>query len=108
MLDGEWAWRVGRPAGAGEYSFRLRGKVGVCTRTNAPAVFTVGQVIFELTGWHGPLIFARQLFTDGVWHNLVAAAAGDSLYLSGGGWQWILTRTTAAQPISQGTRWPRR
>jgi hypothetical protein len=75
--------------------------VGVCTRTNAPAAFAVGQVIFELSGVHGPLLFGRQIFTDGVWYDIVAAVSNEFLYLSGGGWQWILTRTTPPQSMMQ-------
>src|SRR5689334_19797719 len=101
MLDGEWAWRVGRPAGVGEYSFRMNGNVGVCTRTNAPTFFAVGQVMFVLTAVHGQLVHARQVFTDGVWYDLVGTVDGDSLRLSGGGMQWILTRTAPSRTVTR-------
>jgi len=108
MLDGEWAWRTGRPAGVGKYSFRLNGNVGVCTRTNAPAFFSVGQVMFVLTGVDGHLIRARQVFTNGVWYDLAGAVAGDSLHLSGGGMQWMLTRTTPSRTATRSWRRPGR
>ncbi|MGW4461740.1 hypothetical protein [Micromonospora sp. NPDC004704] len=91
--NGEWAWRSGRPRGVGEYAFRLRNGVGICTVTNAPSYFGPGQTILVVEEFNRKDIRGRQMFTDGRWYPVRLRLSGSGLLkMNSGSERWEMTK----------------
>ncbi|WP_326556536.1 hypothetical protein [Micromonospora sp. NBC_01796] len=91
--NGEWAWRSGRPRGVGEYAFRLRNGVGICTVTNASSYFGPGQTILVIEEFNRNDIRGRQMFTDGRWYPVRLRLSGSGLLkMNSGSERWDMTK----------------
>ena len=46
-FDGDWVW-IDPPFGTRRYGIRILGNVGICTETNAPKYYNVGDVMLNI------------------------------------------------------------
>ena len=91
-FDGHWVLFSAKPFLPEIYSFRLARGAGVCTRTNAPGVYDVGDLIFQVEAAWGDRFHARQMFTNGQWYRCSGVLDDDEMRLQGGSWEWVMIR----------------
>jgi hypothetical protein len=98
-FDGQWTLSAAKPFWPGEFAFHVTEYVGMCTVTNSPQKYHVGDVMFIIKTTSGNRFRGKQLFTNGKWCELQGELIGNDLRLNGGGWGWVMTRRAEDQPI---------
>jgi hypothetical protein len=94
-FDGQWTLFSAEPYLPELFAYHVTGGMGICTKTNAPGVFDIGDVIFQIAEVWGDRFHALQMFTDGRWYRCSGVLAGDEKRLEGNYWRWVMIRTDA-------------
>jgi hypothetical protein len=96
-FNGHWILFSAKPNLPEIFSYRVTDGVGVCTNTNAPGVFKVGDVIFRVETVWGNRFHAQQMFTDGSWHRCSGVLADGEMRFEGNYWEWVMVKDNDAQ-----------
>ena len=92
QFNGHWTLFSAQPYLPGSFSYQITAGIGVCTRTNAPGVFDIGDVIFKVDEAWGERFHAQQMFTDGVWYRCSGILVGDEIQFEGNHWRRVMIR----------------
>ena len=74
-----------------DYSFDVRGSVGICTKSNSP-LYSIGQVMFTFKLNDDGSFVGKQIYTDGKWYNVSGKFYSDRVEMSGNGFRWTMSR----------------
>jgi len=91
-FNGHWTLFSAEPYLPEIFSYLVTAGTGVCTKTNAPGVFDVGDMIFQVVAVWGDRFHARQVFGDGRWYRCSGLLADDEMRLEGNYWRWVMIR----------------
>ena len=91
-LNGHWILFSAKPFLPEIFSYQVTDGTGICTKTNAPGVYEVGDLIFRVVAVWGDRFHAQQMFTDGTWHRCSGVLTGDEMRLEGNFWEWVMIR----------------
>jgi hypothetical protein len=94
-FNGYWTLFSAQPYLPETFAYHVTACTGVCTKTNAPRVFNVGDVIFQVDAVWNNRFHARQIFTDGRWYRCSGLLTDDEMRLEGNHWRWVMIRVLA-------------
>jgi hypothetical protein len=91
-FNGHWILFSAKPFLPETYSFRVTDGEGICTKTNAPGVYDVGDLIFQVKDTWGDRFRALQMFSDGKFYSCSGVLDNDEMHLQEGSWEWVMIR----------------
>jgi hypothetical protein len=75
------------------YGFRIEGKIGVATKSNAPTVYKVGDVMLRINDLQDSSFQGLHIYTNGAWNDVTGELTSENtMIMKGGGFTWTMQK----------------